>query len=221
MDSFFENLLKDNGEIVWASYSYLDVVSAIKTVSAWGDIVGIQLHPGDGYIQSNGFNIRFHEKDHGCDLHIYIFKDTKDSSLFIRLWAALQSERKILGGKYKKEFQDLINKLQLEKHDEREPASETSQNVTGQYEIKTDLLNPPWDNMPDANEDEINLVKIWCTESVEGEDLARKTRYASPGNALNRLRTKYPDAGIPLGKIERKKFRDKYLKTAIKARAIK
>lgn len=108
----FAKILEEEKELRWTSFSFLDITTAIQIIGGLGDSLEIRFSPGNDYLQSEGFNIRFSTKDYGCDLHIYAWKSTKDFFAFTILWAYLQGKRKVHGGKYKKEFNDLWSEMQ-------------------------------------------------------------------------------------------------------------
>ncbi len=224
MYTFFENEFKATrefkklNELTWTSWSTLEPDDAIEVISEAGDRVGISLHPGNGYIQSNGFNVRVFSKDRGCDLTVYIWVMTDDSYLFLSLWALMQNKKTVKGGQYKREFEALFRKFNFKK------INNSSVDTIKDYMQDKPTFIPlkiPWEHMEGATDDEINLVRIWCTQKEKGKDLSNKTTYESPSNVLNRLRKKYPDANIPNGAIERKKFNEQYLQQKIDSKRVR
>jgi hypothetical protein len=152
MFSFFMKILEEEKGISWTSFSFLDITDAIQTISAACDKWNIEVHPGNDYIQSDGFNIRFVEKNHGCDLTVYIWKDTKALWIFLVLWARMQNKGTVIkGGKYKKEFDNLFQEFDIKKQNKESETSNGDKDVAGENH--------------DENEEELRKVCInWVSD---------------------------------------------------------
>jgi hypothetical protein len=70
----------------------------------------------------------------------------------------------------------------------------------------------PWEYLIEANDQQKDLLRMWCIDPYEGEELIRKSFYAAPNNVIYSLRKKNPHLKIPKGKVERKEFRKSYQK---------
>lgn len=71
----------------------------------------------------------------------------------------------------------------------------------------------PWELMDGASENQIELVKLWCTTDQTQDELEKVFFIGSRAiaNELNRLRNKYPEAKIPNGARERNKYRENWI----------
>lgn len=205
-----KDLEQSSKEEQWVSYSDGRVSQLAPWISKTLERLGFNTSLGESigwtYIQSSGFNIRFYPTDYGCELHIYIWKENNDTNLLRAFLKYLVDKDIVWGGPYKK---DLTTRSK--KQDTKDDVSET----------KSTRLKLPWEHMKDATADEIELVKIWCTQKYKGKELAEKTVYASPSNILNQLREKYPDANIPKGSLDRKKFLEQYLQQLLDTKKVK
>ena len=205
-----KDLEQSSKEEQWVSYSDGKVSQVASQFSKLLENLGINNSLGESigwsYIQSSGFNIRFYPTDYGCEMHIYIWKENKNTNMFRAFWKYIVDKDIVWGGPYKK---DLTT---------RSKKQATKDDVT---EAKSTRLKLPWEHMEGATADEIELVKIWCTQKYKGKELEEKTIYVSPSNILNRLRKEYPDAKIPKGPLERKRFLEQYLQQQLDSKKVK
>lgn len=156
-------------------------------------------------------SIKFLADDAGATLRISLFHKDKDQDIFLTIWQNLTNAGYVFDDIFKREI----------KPKEGEQTTAVTQDKDAKDKLKTVPLKLPWEHMEGATDEEINLVRIWCTQKEKGKDLSNKTTYESPSNVLNRLRKKYPDANIPNGTLERKKFNEQYLKQNIDPKRVR
>ncbi len=93
----------------WVSHSNRDAASLLSLVSRILFENGVENHPGGGwgpvelYIQARGFNIRFSEREYGCEARVFVFANNPETAKLESLWQLLVNRRIVWGGPFKKQ----------------------------------------------------------------------------------------------------------------------
>lgn len=184
-----KDLEQSNREEQWISYSDGDVSQLAPWISRQLTTLGVKNaideSMGMTYIQSSVFNIRFYPKNYGCELHVYIWKETKSTNLLHAFWKHIVDKDILWGGPYKKDLRNTKTKEQ-----------------------EAITIKKPWELMPGEGKDMIKIVQLWCTTDMPGAEIAKEISIGETtlSNYLSDLRNKYPNAGIPKGTKERSKY---------------
>ncbi|PWH18188.1 MAG: hypothetical protein DDG60_00775 [Anaerolineae bacterium] len=108
-----DNLDEKQTEREWVSHSNRDAVTLSSLVSRTLFENGVENHLSGGwgpvelYIQALGFNIRFTEKEYGCDARVFVFENNSGTAKLEALWQKLVNRGVVWGGPFKKQAPQL------------------------------------------------------------------------------------------------------------------
>ena len=243
MDLAFAKIFKENEgkedydytkRITWTSHSSFETPDIATILSIRMDTVGIEHQLAEKRIHASSFNIFFIPTSYGCDLNVDIYADDKNSTLFLRLWAlTLRMKKRIVwGGRYKKEFEDLADRLELKKEKQESEITQKEEQETAkpQEEKQIIIMTQDGDTKKQQEKEDLEkwesykklpnnvsftkreMARLWC-EFKTAKEISEFTNqpemdYYKPDsvhNEISKLRRTYKVYGIFIPTDEERK----------------